>query len=61
MNSGSETNDTAIRIARKVTEGTEVICLQGAYHGHTEIVLHVSPYKYEGHGVKIFILKNYYK
>ena len=33
-NSGSESNDLALRLARKYTNSSETIVLDGAYHGH---------------------------
>jgi 4-aminobutyrate aminotransferase and related aminotransferases len=33
-NSGSESNDLALRLARIATESEETIVLDGAYHGH---------------------------
>jgi len=45
-NSGSEANDLALRLARIHTGKRGVICVDGAYHGHTSSVVDVSPYKY---------------
>ena len=36
-NSGSESNDLALRIARLYSESYESIVVSGAYHGHTSI------------------------
>lgn len=48
VNSGSEANDLALRLARAHADGSRnVICFDGAYHGHTMSVLEISPYKYE--------------
>ncbi|KAJ1483043.1 pyridoxal phosphate-dependent transferase, partial [Baffinella frigidus] len=44
-NSGSEANDLALRIARLHTKGKGVVCLQGAYHGNTDQLINIAPYK----------------
>ena len=49
-NSGSESNDLALRLARTYTQSSDTIVLEGAYHGHTESLINVSPYKYKGPG-----------
>lgn len=46
VNSGSEANDLAIRLARAKTKSKNMICVDHAYHGHTLGSLEVSPYKY---------------
>jgi ethanolamine-phosphate phospho-lyase len=49
-NSGSEANDLAIQMARIHTGNESIVCLQGAYHGHTELTMRISPYKWgDGH------------
>ncbi len=35
VNSGSEANDLALRVARKVSKGSEVVCINNSYHGMT--------------------------
>ncbi|XP_060066596.1 ethanolamine-phosphate phospho-lyase-like [Ylistrum balloti] len=45
VNSGSEANDLAIRLAKHYTRGTEMLTLDHAYHGHVVSALEVSPYK----------------
>ena len=50
VNSGSEANDLALRLARAYTGRKDVICVQHAYHGHTSEVINVSPYKFEKAG-----------
>eukprot|EP00808_Paulinella_micropora_P029465 g65754.t1 len=45
VNSGSEANDLAIRLARCVTGKQDCIVVDRAYHGHTMAVLDISPYK----------------
>lgn len=47
VNSGSEANDLALRLARAYTQSKNTIVIEGAYHGHTLSVLEVSPYKYK--------------
>lgn len=47
VNSGSEANDLALRLARAYTRSENTIVVDGAYHGHTLATLQVSPYKYE--------------
>nr|WSY56264.1 aspartate aminotransferase family protein [Streptomyces sp. NBC_00886] len=42
-NSGSESNDLALRIARHATGGTGVVVTAEAYHGTTSLVADVSP------------------
>jgi ethanolamine-phosphate phospho-lyase len=49
-NSGSEANDLALRLARAHTGRRGVICVDGAYHGHTSLIVDVSPYKYAREG-----------
>jgi len=50
VNSGSEANDLALRLARVYTGGDEVIVLEGAYHGNLSSLIEISPYKYSGPG-----------
>ena len=49
-NSGSESNDLALRIARNSTKNRNTIVIDGAYHGHTISLIEISPYKYKGLG-----------
>ena len=51
-NSGSESNDLALRIARQYNDSYESIVLSGAYHGHTSSLIDISPYKFLGPGGK---------
>ena len=49
VNSGSEANDLALRIAQQATTAAQrgdVICVDHAYHGHTMALLGISPYKW---------------
>ncbi len=50
VNSGSEANDLALRIARTVTGRRGIIVIDGAYHGHTQSLIDASPYKFAGPG-----------
>tara|TARA_Y100001980_G_C14526282_1_gene301804 strand:+ start:35 stop:1321 length:1287 start_codon:yes stop_codon:yes gene_type:complete len=49
-NSGSESNDLALRLARNYTHNPETIVLDGAYHGHLISLIEISPYKYNSPG-----------
>lgn len=49
VNSGSEANDLALRMAKQYSTSPNpdhVICLDSAYHGHVQSVVDVSPYKW---------------
>jgi 4-aminobutyrate aminotransferase-like enzyme len=50
VNSGSEANELALRLARAATGREDVIVLEHAYHGHTTSLIDVSPYKFDGPG-----------
>ena len=50
VNSGSEANELALRLARAHTKFDDVIVLEHAYHGHTTTLIDVSPYKFDGPG-----------
>jgi 4-aminobutyrate aminotransferase-like enzyme/Ser/Thr protein kinase RdoA (MazF antagonist) len=50
VNSGSEANELAIRLARAYTGRRDMIVLQGAYHGNTTTLIDLSPYKHAGPG-----------
>ena len=41
--SGSEANDLALRVAKRVTGGSGFIVTQTAYHGNTQAVTEISP------------------
>ncbi|CAB0010743.1 unnamed protein product [Nesidiocoris tenuis] len=47
VNSGSEANDLALRLARAYTKNEDIICLEHAYHGHLSSLINISPYKFE--------------
>jgi ethanolamine-phosphate phospho-lyase len=49
VNSGSEANDLALRMSRASTSAVnrdDVIVLDSAYHGHTQALVEISPYKW---------------
>ncbi len=50
VNSGSEANELALRLARTHTQREDVIVLEHAYHGHTSTLIDTSPYKFNGPG-----------
>jgi 4-aminobutyrate aminotransferase-like enzyme/Ser/Thr protein kinase RdoA (MazF antagonist) len=52
VNSGSEANELAIRLARTYTGQHDIIISEGAYHGNTNTLVDLSPYKAEGPGGK---------
>eukprot|EP01138_Halocafeteria_seosinensis_P011256 gb/GECG01011498.1/.p1 GENE.gb/GECG01011498.1/~~gb/GECG01011498.1/.p1 ORF type:complete len:626 (+),score=58.53 gb/GECG01011498.1/:1-1878(+) len=47
VNSGSEANDLALRLARTYTGNHDAIVIGGAYHGHLSSTIELSPYKFE--------------
>ncbi|MBI4564323.1 MAG: aminotransferase class III-fold pyridoxal phosphate-dependent enzyme [Planctomycetes bacterium] len=46
VNSASEANELALRIARAATGRRDVVVTAGAYHGNTQGLIDVSPYKH---------------
>jgi len=52
VNSASEGNELALRLARAHTRQRDMIVLEGAYHGHTTTLIDISPYKHAGPGGK---------
>ena len=50
VNSGSEGNELALRLARAATGATDVVVIDGAYHGSTGNCIGMSPYKFNGPG-----------
>ena len=50
VNSGSEANELAVRLARAHTKAREMIVLDHAYHGNTTTLIDLSPYKHNGPG-----------
>jgi len=47
---GSEANDLAYRIAQNYTNSKDVLVMDNAYHGHTNTLIDLSPYKFNGKG-----------
>jgi len=52
VNSGSEANELALRLARTHTNARDMIVLDLAYHGNTTTLIDLSPYKHDGPGGK---------
>lgn len=50
VNSGSEANELALRLARTHTRRRDVLVLEAAYHGNTTTLIEISPYKFNGPG-----------
>jgi len=50
VNSGSEANELAVRLARAHTGARDMIVLDHAYHGNTTTLIDLSPYKHDGPG-----------
>ncbi|MCB8960440.1 MAG: aminotransferase class III-fold pyridoxal phosphate-dependent enzyme [Ardenticatenales bacterium] len=50
VNSASEANELALRLARAYTGHKNLIVNEGAYHGHTTGLIDISPYKHDGPG-----------
>ncbi len=50
VNSGSEANDLALRLARAYTGQRDMLVLEGAYHGNLTSLVDISPYKFDGRG-----------
>uniref|UniRef100_A0A336KSD8 CSON014491 protein n=1 Tax=Culicoides sonorensis TaxID=179676 RepID=A0A336KSD8_CULSO len=46
VNSGSEANDLALRLANSHTNAKGVVTLNHAYHGHLTSLMEISPYKF---------------
>lgn len=60
VNSGSEANDLAIRMARHFTKRNDIMVLDHAYHGTSTLAIEMSPYKFDskgGSGQKPYIHK----
>ncbi len=60
VNSGSEANDLAIRMARTFTNRKKVAVLENGYHGNTSIGIEISSYKFDrkgGNGASENIIK----
>ncbi|XP_042311557.1 5-phosphohydroxy-L-lysine phospho-lyase-like isoform X1 [Sceloporus undulatus] len=50
LNSGSEANDLALRLARQYTKHEDIIVVEHAYHGHLTSLIDISPYKFRNLG-----------
>ena len=50
LNSASEANELALRLARTYTGREDIIVLDHAYHGNTTTLIDISPYKFNGPG-----------
>jgi 4-aminobutyrate aminotransferase-like enzyme len=50
VNSGSEANELAVRLARTYTGRLDMIAVNGGYHGNTSTLVDLSPYKHDGPG-----------
>lgn len=58
VNSGSEANELAVRLARTHTDQYDMLVMESAYHGHTSGLIDISPYKFAtagGRGPKPWI------
>ncbi len=52
VNSATEANELAIRMARAYTNRYDMMVVESAYHGHTNTLIDISPYKHDGPGGK---------
>ncbi|PKA82575.1 hydroxylysine kinase /5-phosphonooxy-L-lysine phospho-lyase [Ulvibacter sp. MAR_2010_11] len=50
VNSGSEANELAIRMAKACTGQKDMLAIEVGYHGNTNAVMEVSSYKFDGKG-----------
>lgn len=50
VNSGSEANELALRMAKTVTGQKDILAIEVGYHGNTNTVMEVSSYKFDGPG-----------
>ena len=50
VNSGSEANELALRMARAVTGQRDMIAVEVGYHGNTGACIDISSYKFDGKG-----------
>lgn len=50
INSGSEANELALRMAKAATGQKDIIALEVGYHGNTQACIDISSYKFEGKG-----------
>jgi 4-aminobutyrate aminotransferase-like enzyme/Ser/Thr protein kinase RdoA (MazF antagonist) len=47
---GSEANELALRMARTFTGNRDFVVVDHAYHGNTNAIIEISPYKFDGPG-----------
>jgi 4-aminobutyrate aminotransferase-like enzyme/Ser/Thr protein kinase RdoA (MazF antagonist) len=50
VNSGSEANELALRMARAATGQKDIIAVERGYHGNTQACIDISSYKFDGKG-----------
>ena len=50
VNSGSEANELALRMAKAYSGGDDVIALESGYHGNSNACINISSYKFDGQG-----------
>jgi 4-aminobutyrate aminotransferase-like enzyme len=50
VNSASEANELALRLARAATGRRALVVQEAGYHGHTTTLIDASPYKFDGPG-----------
>ncbi|MEO0468274.1 MAG: aminotransferase class III-fold pyridoxal phosphate-dependent enzyme [Bacteroidota bacterium] len=50
VNSGSEANELAMRMARTITRQQDMLAVEVGYHGNTAACIEVSSYKFDGPG-----------
>ena len=50
VNSGSEANELALRLAKAYTKSNEFIVMENGYHGNTNLLIDISHYKFSGKG-----------
>jgi 4-aminobutyrate aminotransferase-like enzyme/Ser/Thr protein kinase RdoA (MazF antagonist) len=50
VNSGSEANELALRMAKACTGQNDMLAIEVGYHGNTNAVMEVSSYKFDGKG-----------
>jgi 4-aminobutyrate aminotransferase-like enzyme/Ser/Thr protein kinase RdoA (MazF antagonist) len=48
--SGSEANELALRLARNHRKARGIVAMEWAYHGNTQALIEISPYKYKRKG-----------
>ncbi len=50
VNSGSEANELALRMAKAYSGGEDVVALESGYHGNSNACINISSYKFDGKG-----------